>query len=145
MTLANLVAGGEYFARIRAEISAREAKLKPHVDAFIATGKPVAFKMRGEGSRRIMLLSKELTGEGQYRVTTFGPDGPHGHMVFNTSEEILKDLRSDTEETVPPEILDQWALTPEWAAGLKRIEAVRRRRQTQSAYDATAIDGSEVA
>ena len=62
---------------------------------------------------------------GSLRLTIWGPDGPHYHLTFANTEELERELRHDwRDDPKAGQRLDAWALTDEWAQGLKQCQFV---------------------
>jgi hypothetical protein len=71
---------------------------------------------------RMAIMSGELSdlASGNYRVTFFGPDGPHGHTTKKTKEEIAKAVLDTMKQPIAPmtdaEVM-AWTSTPEFELG----------------------------
>lgn len=69
-------------------------------------------------TERIASLTQEP--DGQWRVTTYLPDGPEGHQIEG-SYYIMKELRHYTEYPSAAKLLDAWTRTETWANGIDKM------------------------
>lgn len=73
---------------------------------------------------RMAIISGEMSdpGHGRFRVTFFGPDGPHGHVTRDTYREIAQEIRSALLAPISPMADDEviaWTSTEEFSKGSK--------------------------
>lgn len=94
-------------------------QLSPALAGMMSPGKPYE-------SRRMAIVSGELsdTERGAFRVTFFGPDGPHGHATRRSMHEIaveIEDTMSPPYESMSEDDVMAWTTTPEFETGSRII------------------------
>ena len=123
--------------RLRAERAARVQTLLAMISAAVdpRTSLPtVAIRGEGYGKPMMALVSGELADRaaGRYRVTFFGPDGPHGHNTRSSFEAIAEEI--DSSMSPPFTVMTEaevmaWTTSPEFEVGSRIVAFVQAENQ----------------
>ena len=60
----------------------------------------------------------------KFRLTTWRPDGPSGHVTLPAEQLEREIAREWTEDPNAGQLLDEWSRTDKWALGLKQVQFV---------------------
>ena len=111
-----------WFKKIRAQRGARVATL---IAAFKKS--PGIIITERDGRRSLVVRSGEMQnrGEGKYRATMFGDDGPRGHITKNSDKELAEELlhyfvATDVRPATDAEVM-KWTSTPAFERGSKIV------------------------
>jgi hypothetical protein len=111
-----------WFKKIRAQRGARVATL---IAAFKKS--PGIIITEKDGRRSLVVRSGEMQnrGEGKYRATMFGDDGPRGHITKNSDKELAEELlhyfvATDVRPATDAEVM-RWTSTPAFERGSKIV------------------------
>lgn len=111
-----------WFKKISAQRGARVATL---IAAFKKS--PGIIITEKDGRRSLVVRSGEMQnrGEGKYRATMFGDDGPRGHITKNSDKELAEELlhyfvATDVRPATDAEVM-RWTSTPAFERGSKIV------------------------
>ncbi len=117
----------DFFTRPSIDAAARQKAMHQALLTW-----PAIIATNSRGKRTLLIHSGEMSNpeEGAHRVTMFGTDGPHGHLVRKSVHRLAQDLSRDLfPVSLKPASEDQvmaWMSTAEYIEGAERVLEAQR-------------------